>query len=186
MTFNEQQNQPVWSIATKFLLINITRHKLNVTTTTFDILLKFYRILDHQRSILVTELWKFCRYCKVLCICRCLNAWELLEETSRLVNPISHHITSKSRNPWHGKLRIKNLSGIVEIMINWRTQCRNKENQRSHNIIHAFVIWISSPFSCCMLERSSFSFTPFPVWLNPTALPAIFYNKNKKSKTSQN
>lgn len=63
-----QQNKPVWSVATKFLLIDITRHELYVTATTFNILLEFYRVLNHQNPIFVTEFWKFSRYGKVLCI----------------------------------------------------------------------------------------------------------------------
>lgn len=57
--------RPVWSITTKFLLIDITGKKLNVTTTTFNVLLKLYGILEHKSSVLVAELWYLGRYGKM-------------------------------------------------------------------------------------------------------------------------
>jgi hypothetical protein len=52
------KNLPVWSVPTKFFLVDITGHKLNIATTTFNILLKLNGVLDHKCPILVTELWE--------------------------------------------------------------------------------------------------------------------------------
>jgi hypothetical protein len=49
------RNLPVWSVPTKFFLVDITGHKLNIATATFNILLKLNGVLDHKRPVLVTE-----------------------------------------------------------------------------------------------------------------------------------
>jgi hypothetical protein len=54
-------------------LIYITRKKFDVTTTTLNILLKFNRILNHQGSVLIRQLWYLCGYGKMLGIIICLN-----------------------------------------------------------------------------------------------------------------
>lgn len=69
-------NKPVRSVTTKFLLVNKSRKKLYITTTAFNILLKPYGILYHQCSILVAEFWYFCRNGKMSGICSCLNTWK--------------------------------------------------------------------------------------------------------------
>uniref|UniRef100_A0A0A8YJG6 Uncharacterized protein n=1 Tax=Arundo donax TaxID=35708 RepID=A0A0A8YJG6_ARUDO len=43
-----------------------------------------------------------------------------------------------------------------------------------HCCLYAFVIRISGISSSCVLERSSFSFAPFPVGFHPASLPTIF------------
>jgi hypothetical protein len=49
------KNLPVRSVPTKFFLVDITGHKLNIATATFNILLKLNGVLDHKRPVLVTE-----------------------------------------------------------------------------------------------------------------------------------
>lgn len=77
----QQQNKnetkkgiPVGSIATKFLLVDVARKKLDVAPATLDILFKLNRVLDHQSAVFVAELRKFCRYGKMPGICSCLDA----------------------------------------------------------------------------------------------------------------
>lgn len=66
-------DRPVRSITTKLLLIDITRKKLDVTATAFNVLLKPNRILHHQGSVLVTKLRYLCRYGEMLGVIICLK-----------------------------------------------------------------------------------------------------------------
>ena len=52
------RNLPIWSVPANFFLVDITGYKLNISTTTLDILLKLNGVLDHQCPVLVTELWE--------------------------------------------------------------------------------------------------------------------------------
>jgi hypothetical protein len=74
---NSTRFKPVWSVSTKFLLVHESREKLDVTTTTFNVLLKPYRILEDQCSVLVVEFRYLCRYGKKPGISSCLNTYKI-------------------------------------------------------------------------------------------------------------
>lgn len=74
-TYIRSKHKTVWSVSTKFLLVHESREKLDVTTTTFNVLLKPYRILEDQCSVLVVEFRYLCRYGKKPGISSCLNTF---------------------------------------------------------------------------------------------------------------
>lgn len=99
---NVKWERPVGSITTIFLLINIARMNLNVTTTAFNILFKLYGVLDHKSSVLVAELGYLCRYGEMFGIIICLNTcnswaieviinqwWSLYAISNAIYNKIS-------------------------------------------------------------------------------------------------
>jgi len=71
------RNIHIRCIPTKLLLINKSREKLDVTSTTLNLLLKFYRILEDQCSVLVGEFRYFSRNGKVFGIGGCLNTYSI-------------------------------------------------------------------------------------------------------------
>lgn len=56
---NIVQSLPVRCVSTKFLLVYITTHQLDVITTMVKLLLMLHRELQHQGIILVAELRVF-------------------------------------------------------------------------------------------------------------------------------
>jgi hypothetical protein len=48
---------PVWSICTELLLINIATKELYIPAATFNILLKFDRILKYQGPVFIVKFW---------------------------------------------------------------------------------------------------------------------------------
>jgi len=49
---HREWNRPVRSVTTKFLLVDIARHKFDVSTSTFNILLNLYWVLNDQGPVL--------------------------------------------------------------------------------------------------------------------------------------
>lgn len=68
---------PVWGVSPKFLLIDISREKLYVTPSTFNILLKLYRILYNQCCVFIAKFRYLCRQGKMFGITCCLKTCKI-------------------------------------------------------------------------------------------------------------
>lgn len=62
---HNNNSRPVWSVTTKFLLVDIAREKLHVTATTLNVLLELYGVLKHKVSVFIAELRYLSRNGKV-------------------------------------------------------------------------------------------------------------------------
>lgn len=108
------RNLPVWSVPTKFFLVDITGHKLNIATATFNILLKLNGVLDHKRPVLVTEFRELGWDSKMSGIYCCLYSWCSTESNgmhelkflglsrSACIGCSAINIYHQLRQEWHG------------------------------------------------------------------------------------
>lgn len=133
---NETIDRPVRSVTTKFLLIDISRKKLDVTTTTFNVLFKLNWILDYESSILIAELWYLCRYCIMLCIIICLKTCDFQASSISTIIPKSQF------RPVDRLLCIKRYNnGTSRVTSKWKPQ--SNDGRKSMGISSNFSRYLN-------------------------------------------